>query len=448
MSIDVGRITETNDLVLCLDALDNRSFRGEPVQNLFSQVDFSNWSTYGGGSSVSNTELEFRGYPVQSLIDDNGSYKGRSIGGFPTFLSGIDYTLSLWFVTDPTATARGHFRYRDGGFESLRIYNDGSGVDVARSDASAEAVSAAISERYILDNRIYNRGYIKFRPTTDKGASVEYLTAHDATPGNPAGGPATGVALALMPMLHTGTYPYRFTEGKRGYTVAEGGGWRNMVGNGKDGRAKGNITYDNGIIIANPQCIEIDDSSDLAFQPTDPFSLECWFSSSTSSTYSLMGNIDDNLSTYPGYDIWVDGNTLSIHIINDWATKNAIKVQVTTDWASNLNQVRHLSVTYDGSCPTTSQATLDSVNIYINGKLYENSKVIGSSADGFNSSSEAISYNPSQNFIIGGRWKSDGANNRGWNGNIKRVQVYSKELSAKEVRRNFNSFKRRFGVEG
>jgi hypothetical protein len=242
-------------------------------------------------------------------------------------------------------------------------------------------------------------------------------------------------------------------------TSYPGGGtvWRDLTPNANNGTLinwptfnslnGGNIVFDGADDYAE---ISVRNTN-LEFQPTDKYSCMVFYKSPpTSATGALIANMV-NSSPFTGWDIWFNhgsqSNTISMHLISSWDT-NAIKVAVAYNYSTYANQWVCFGYTYDGSCPTNTTDALNSVDFYLNGSLYSIGKQLGSafpSGDGFNSSSETITYNSSQRFRVASRWLSStwaggSANSTGI------VLVYNRELSANEMSQNFNATRSRFGV--
>jgi hypothetical protein len=182
----------------------------------------------------------------------------------------------------------------------------------------------------------------------------------------------------------------------------------------------------------------------LEFQPTQPYSVFTWFRITSITSQTIIANMDNTTGTYPGWDLWFDSNTIAMHLISSWST-NAIKIAVGFNYSSYLNQWINFGYTYDGSCPTTSIPSLASVNFYFNGVLYESGKVMASGTDGFNTSSETITYTTNQRFRVASRWAS-GAVSSPSSVTIPIVDAYNRALSASEVLQNYNAQKSRFGL--
>lgn len=183
----------------------------------------------------------------------------------------------------------------------------------------------------------------------------------------------------------------------------------------------------------------------LEFQPTQPYSVFTWFRITSITSQTIVANMDNVSGIYPGWDLWFnDVSTIAMHLISSWNT-NAIKIAVSFDYTTNLNKWINFGYTYDGSCPTTSEASLSSVNFYFNGVLYTTGKQIASSGDGFNTSSETITYNSNQRFRVASRWAS-GTVSSPSSVTIPIVNVYNRNISASEVLQNYNAQKSRFGL--
>lgn len=183
----------------------------------------------------------------------------------------------------------------------------------------------------------------------------------------------------------------------------------------------------------------------LEFQPTQPYSVFTWFRIASLTSQAIVANMDNISGTYPGWDLWFnDTNTIAMHLISSWNT-NAIKIKVDFNYSNYLNRWINFGYTYNGSCPTTSETSLSSVNFYFNGVLYTSGKLVADLADGFNTSSETINYNSNQRFRVASRWSSGGASSQSAV-TIPTVQIYNRTLSAQEVGQNYNATKARFDL--
>ena len=186
-------------------------------------------------------------------------------------------------------------------------------------------------------------------------------------------------------------------------------------------------------------------NTSLEFQPNQPYSCLVFYRSPASVTYgALIADMQDSgTPAYPGWDIWFNngdiGNTISMHLISDWPA-NAIKVAVDYNFNNLLNRWLCFGYTYDGSVPTNSGDTLNSVDFYLNGQTYSNGKQLGSAnkthGDGFNTPVTTITYNPNQRFRVASRWSASGWVT-GSQTSVAKVLVYNRKLTANEFAQNF-----------
>ena len=234
--------------------------------------------------------------------------------------------------------------------------------------------------------------------------------------------------------------------------------WYDIGPNGNNGTLTNSPTFNSangGSIVFDG----VDDYSEitarqtsLEFQPTSGYSCMVFYKSTATS--ATNGALISNMIAsppYSGWDIWFNNainNTIAMHLISSWGG-NAIKVAVNYNYSTYSNQWLCFGYTYDGSCPTTTQGTLNSVDFYLNGQLYTSGKQLGEPTagfgDGFNTSSETISYNTSQRFRASSRWLS-GTYTAGCPATIGTILVYNRKLSASEMLQNYNAQKGRFGL--
>jgi hypothetical protein len=227
---------------------------------------------------------------------------------------------------------------------------------------------------------------------------------------------------------------------KRSYP-GSGTTWTDKVG-GNDGTLTNSPTFNNNgslshfSLSGSNDNIKIAESSTLNFQPTQPFSVFCWFKKDAfggSNVGAIIANMKSG-SPYPGWDIWCQSSSLiAMHLITAWYT-NAIKIQAYHDYS----KISYAGFTYDGSCPVNSTESLNSVNFYRDGLLNTTNKALNNT-DGFNSSSESISYPAGQQTAIGSRHNAEYTSSY-----VYSAHIYNRALSAKEVLQNYEATKGRY----
>jgi hypothetical protein len=180
----------------------------------------------------------------------------------------------------------------------------------------------------------------------------------------------------------------------------------------------------------------------LEFQPNQPYSCFVVFKSPISAANgALIANMNSG-GDFQGWDLWFNDssitNTIAMHLISSWFT-NAIKVAVNYNYSTYSNRWISFGYTYDGSVPTISTSTLNSVDFYLNGNLYNINKQLGQptigNGTGFTASSTTITYNSNQRFRVASRWSS-GSWIQGSQNSVAKVFVYNRKLTQSEFFQN------------
>ena len=184
-------------------------------------------------------------------------------------------------------------------------------------------------------------------------------------------------------------------------------------------------------------------NASLEFQPNQPYSVSFWV---YNFTYNTAGAVISNMlanSPYNGWDFWVQGAAqIGMHLVSSWS-ENALKVIVDYNYAANANKWVNICYTYDGSSPTTFITAVNSVKFYVNGSLLSTNQT--AVIDGFNSTSQTITYDASQRLRISSRWAAGGYS-AGVPVTLSTVLLYNKMLIASEVSQNFNATRERFKI--
>jgi hypothetical protein len=255
MSVQYANSGITQDgLALYYDTKFLKSFRGESTVNLFSEVDFNNWSAYNQKNVTPFVEAP--DYNFAYKIEDNrtNSFDGVQLQSI-SVTDGLVYTLSTWFIVDTNATARSHFRMRVtvggvAGFLSLRLYNDTGNVDLVRNDLNggspATVSSFGVSETIKYNKYIWKRAYVTFTMPSGITSDVrcEFIVAHDNL-SNTASANNIGSSIAWAPQLEQKSYPTPFVNGTRTNLVNGGGGFLDLSKSSRVDSNTDNIEYDN-----------------------------------------------------------------------------------------------------------------------------------------------------------------------------------------------------------
>jgi hypothetical protein len=284
--------------------------------------------------------------------------------------------------------------------------------------------------------QIYNRGL----------SAAEILENYNATKGR---FDTPRVINSVQPRLVTNGLVMCLDAGNRKSYVSGSSTWVDLSGN-NNGTLTNGPTFNssnggNVVFDGTNDYVEVSTrNTNLEFQPTQAYSVFGWFYNIGSSGGAIVSNMYDT-GTYPGWDLWNNGsNTIAMHLISTWSA-NAIKVKINFNYSNYTSAWVYFGYTYNGSCPTNSANSLNSVNFYQNGILNADGKVMAEGTDGFNTTSETISYNSSQRLRIGSRWLSGTPS---WSLSFRNsmIQIYNRALSADEVLQNYNATKGRFGL--
>lgn len=209
--------------------------------------------------------------------------------------------------------------------------------------------------------------------------------------------------------LEQKSYSTLFVNGTRGDTVATGGGWADMSGNGNHGQLVNGVRESSDSLGA----LVFDGSNDYVNAPvtkTASCTFSCWAKTTTLSGNPMLFNAGPDgtgpdLFFYSGYIHW-----------NTWDGSN-------NPFASTPSSVTDGNWHYYVVVNDASS----------NAKLYYDGVFLGSAT-------YRIASN-NTNLTIGGTTGS-----YQWNGSISNFQVHNRALSAQEVQQNFNATRGRYGI--
>ena len=214
---------------------------------------------------------------------------------------------------------------------------------------------------------------------------------------------AGGGSVALAP---TGTVAhYRLDEG-RGNTIVD------VVDPKRKGQVKGKpewvkARFGQGLKLDGKTLVDLGDVGD--FERTDKFSYGGWLFATPNTSGALVARMD-SANAYRGYDILIQNNMVTAHIIHKWPG-NAIKVR--TKKKLKPKEWHHVLVTYDGSSKAKG------VKVYVDGESW----AWDIERDGLNKT-----IRTPRSLLIGSR--HGGGNLRA---KVDEIRIFSRELSGAEV---------------
>ena len=182
-------------------------------------------------------------------------------------------------------------------------------------------------------------------------------------------------------------------------------------------------------------------NTNFNFQPTEAFTVSIWIKDFTlNSVNTPICNLNQN-SPYQGWELLLEQNEIIFTFIKTWSG-NAIRVKISpTLTTSNWHNI---VAVYDGSCPTNSTDAANSVKFYINSALDNTSQGVRNGVEGFDSSSEAITYSSNNNRLNIGERGTGASYAINYLGKGTAYSLHNRALTSAEVLQNYNALKNRF----
>ena len=403
MGVYGGPEIPNDGLVLALDGANYKSFKGSVATNILNQITYNYGNTdtalfkiIQGYETVNIPSLGYVNSKYVDFYNDYGGGSGQCCPNPFTYGNGLSvsgntqYTYSLIYkgtsgYTHPNYMY--HYEFGPNGYiTEYGVHDTGNRTSLGdgwyhawgqfTTNAAATSINTGMWHyEYVTQSRIY-----------------VYKAA-----------------------LYAGTYvippEHMLNSGEvRGSTVATGGGWADLTGNGNNGELVNGPTYSS----ANGGSLTFDGYDERVstnYKPSGERSYFIWvkFSSLThSSGYQLTGTQEGNAYTYIGIQ-----NGGDIYYYAGASTGGNIGNPVTVNTWVNLG----FSLFSDGSR-----------RVYKNGiEIHYNTGGLGGTA-----TAEFSVGCINQNHFI--------------TGNISQVSIYNRALSAAEVSQNYNALRGRFGI--
>jgi hypothetical protein len=389
MATNYNPRTVTDGLVLALDGGNIKSFKGEATTNELLDIIWGS-DGGGGGTLVTDNNLKYNGYPTYYYTP------GTSLN---SYLYGGDLDSSR---TSTVWTFSCYVKREDGApITSLNVY-----MYYPNSDGYGAGTIQDVGNGWyrISRTRTGASSYISLCGFTGFASGVKYYLS--------------GAQLEKKSYATT----YVSTNTTRGTTVATGGGWADLSGNGNNGELVNGPTYssanvgslvfdgvDDGVNIPHNSNIDIRSQITIeclfylnSFTPGGPNTDKITLITKAYSYYmtiNLSGKIDVYFYGTGGY----------------YSSNSSV----------NLNQWTQVVVTFNGS----------NINWYINGIIDK-------------SLSQSGTITPVRNGDLGVGREVFENYGRGMNGRISKASIYNRALTAAEVSQNFNAIKSRYFRDG
>lgn len=416
MPVNYNPTTTTDGLVCCLDAASPRSFRGEPGTNLVSYPEASwNGTSIVTGYNVDATGTRTIEYKTQieNPINSDGVFR------YSTGTTGYKYfTINTTVPSAGTYTFSYYARIISGPTETSTLGNSQIWRDVYSGGSTDRATTG---DR----NPTLTREWVRYSETSTVTTTLYYFPLH--------GGSILGdyVIEYCGFQLEQGSTAKTWRNGTIGSTPATGGGWVDLTNNNSNNSILVSPTYSSnysGSLVFDGATTAMSSSWPSALNVVDnttPRSWECWITpnGSTLSTFQNVFGHSVNVSNsyYANGGVTISGGRFGFR----WYDNSAYREILSTTTATEAPY--HIVCTFD---PTDQKP-----RIYVNGVL----ETTYGSATNLNYSSGMVL------FEIGYHGKS--GTEYYYNGEIHQVKFYkNKALSASEVKKNFETMRKRFGL--
>jgi hypothetical protein len=392
-----GPKVSPDGLVLALDGANLKSFKGEATTN---EIVVVTWA--GDGSNQAS-------FVKESILitDENLKYKGYETYLWSPgtsnncYLNGADLSTSR---TSTVWTFSCYVKRQDGApITSLSVY-----MYYPTSDGSAAGTIQDVGNGWYRISRT--------RTGTDNYLSLIGFT-----------GFVTGHKYYLSgAQLEKKSYPTTFvaTNTTRGTTVATGGGWADLTGNGNHGELVNGV----GENSANGGSLVFDGVNDGVQLPGTNLSLNqmtisSWNFSSNYVHNGFMFEKTTNGSVNTQYSLFFNNNTTSNLYYRTYGLSTTDLIVSNANSGVVNNQWNNVVATWDGT----------NKRIYVNGILRATSANL----------TGTVTQNSTGAAYIGIYGNFAGYP---FNGRISQTQIYNRALTAQEIQQNFNATRSRFGV--
>ncbi len=437
------KLPNTDNLLLCLDAMNAKSFAGEPTTNIITDGDCNDGAVpdnmafgYEGTTSVVDCPIDdtgFRPSPKAIKIVKNSASNGRITfgSGWPTLDSDSGaathpYCMSAWFYIPRSSTGTGS-----------------SGTSSAPRFATDNATASA-TIRY---HRTYQQG--------DKGKWIKVVTEFYSKAGSHSQGfrvttddPVGALYYMTEIQVEKKDHATPFVDGSR----AAANAWRDISGNGNHGTFSsvdlGAASEDihfvrrGSIILPNPDT-----------NPTTTF---------TSSGRGVVANTDrpasinfdgsnDLVTTSfgSGRNPYTSPMTFVAWVKSDSATASRMWLD---HGLNGSNQRLYCAlITADNPYAYGTQSTAwfsgqGTVNNADTSKWYHQALVMDSGTVRAYYDANAASTRAYTSYTLPGNVRAGGRSSYNWDGQIACFAIYNTALSHADIKQIYNAQKNRFGL--
>jgi len=386
MALHHGSKIVNDGLVLCLDAANIKSFRGEPTTNLFNISKVSRTLDFAQATGILT-------YGTSTIIDDE--YAEYIIKNGAVSAGYESYRLCVTSIAGSTYTISFFIKLISGDINAIGIQFGGG--------------SSTLSPKYYIGNNIYYYEYSATIGGTSLCVGIGFVGANNVS------------CYVYKPQVEQKDHATAFVNNTRGTTVATGGGWKDLSGSGNNGELFNYPTYDSanlGSLVFNGSNQYVSCGNFGTFYTTG--TIDFWINASVMASYN-----NPFTTTFQGGNVGIrfeEDATGSFGVVigNDAGTYNGYSY-ISSGMA--INTWYNILLTWSTSS--------NSIIGYLNGSQVFNT-----------THTYWATIMPSVTLGYGF------GSNRFWNGKMSNIKIYNKILSPSEILQNFNSNKGRYFTLG
>jgi hypothetical protein len=391
MGIAYNPRTITDGLVLCLDAANFKSFKGEATTNYYSTPETLTAGRSGSTDGTIKTDYTSGG-PTGGAF--TRIVRNTSVSRTTDWEWQIDYS-NTGLSLNNTFVVSFYARCPNGTLSGLKISNP----DVQGQEFSIDSTWRRFTASFTYGAQSgltffrFNRGYPTF--SSVNGATYDLANIQ----------------------IEAKSYSTTFTTGTRGTTVATGGGWADLTGRGNNGELINGVRESS----ANGGSIVFDGTNDYVGLGTSTSLVPPYV---TASLFVYL----NSYSTRP--HLFGRGEVGIGHFYFVVETSGVFRFY--TDIGSGWSFIQPSSFTFPIGTWYNIVGTFDgsNVNVYGNGSLLATQSRVGQLRQYTALETELGRILTSFNL----------------NGNISQASIYNRALTAAEVQQNFNALRGRFSI--
>ena len=408
MGVFAGPEIPNDGLVLALDGANYKSFKGESVTNLYyaEAASSANNSIFhmpmGGTATGSYTTSSYGSWSGNTIFKVIVS-AGTLSGGYESFRACVSGSFTSTYGTSRRLSAK--VKMLKGSITSLGLHNGGgtSGHDSGHY--------TPISEFSVPTDVLSKDGWYQFDVDVSGswgshcvgigivGSDIEFLVTE----------------MMLYPSL---TF-VRFTPTTRGTTVATGGGWADLIGNGNNGELVNGVRESS----ANGGYLSFDGTNDYVILTRNDFNTSLPNFTISVFVYKISDGIilGNHRHNQTWESVWLSTTEFTVNDANGTANRQTLYHTTPINSWMNLVAVNNSSQNY--------------MKVFLNG------------AEIATKTATVIPWNSSIIPTIGANLLAGDLSPVGpINGRIANTQIYNRALSAAEISQNFNALRGRYGI--